>query len=56
MLDHILCFSSTFVENLIKFKPHGIFLSNGPGDPAATGKYSIPIVQNLIKSNLSSGI
>ena len=39
-------------ENLIKFKPHGIFLSNGPGDPAATGKYSIPIVQNLIKSGL----
>ena len=39
-------------ENLIKFKPHGIFLSNGPGDPAATGEYSIPIVQNLIKSVL----
>ena len=39
-------------ENLIKLKPHGIFLSNGPGDPAATGKYAIPIVQKLIKSNL----
>ena len=34
------------VENLLRLKPHGIFLSNGPGDPAATGKYSIPIVQN----------
>ena len=39
-------------ENIIKLKPHGIFLSNGPGDPAATGKYAIPIVQKLIKSNL----
>ena len=39
-------------ENLINFKPHGIFLSNGPGDPAATGKYSIPVVKNLIKYGL----
>ena len=39
-------------DNLLKLKPHGIFLSNGPGDPAATGKYAIPIVQKLIKSNL----
>ena len=39
-------------ENLLKLKPHGIFLSNGPGDPAATGKYSIPTIQKLIKSNL----
>ena len=39
-------------ENLFKLNPHGIFLSNGPGDPAATGKYAIPTVQKLIKSNL----
>ncbi len=39
-------------DNLLKLKPHGIFLSNGPGDPAATGKYAIPIVQKLIKSDL----
>ena len=39
-------------DNLLKLKPHGIFLSNGPGDPAATGEYAIPIVQKLIKSNL----
>ena len=39
-------------ENLLKLKPHGIFLSNGPGDPAATGRYAIPTVQKLIKSNL----
>ena len=40
------------VQNILKHKPHGIFLSNGPGDPAATGKYAIPIVQQLIKSGL----
>ncbi len=34
-----------------KLKPDGIFLSNGPGDPAATGKYAIDIVQKLIKLN-----
>jgi carbamoyl-phosphate synthase small subunit len=37
---------------ILKLKPHGIFLSNGPGDPAATGKYAIPIVKELIKNNL----
>ena len=38
--------------DLIKLKPNGIFLSNGPGDPAATGKYAIPIIKELIKKNL----
>ncbi|MDC0164603.1 glutamine-hydrolyzing carbamoyl-phosphate synthase small subunit [Candidatus Pelagibacter bacterium] len=37
---------------ILKLKPHGIFLSNGPGDPAATGKYAIPIVKELIKNKL----
>ena len=35
-------------ENIISLKPDGIFLSNGPGDPAATGKYAIPIIKKLI--------
>ncbi len=39
-------------QKLLKLKPHGIFLSNGPGDPAATGKYAIPIIKQLIKSGL----
>ena len=37
---------------ILKLNPHGVFLSNGPGDPAATGKYAIPIVKELIKNNL----
>ena len=43
---------TTDAENIIKMKPNGIFLSNGPGDPAATGKYAINITQKLIKADL----
>ncbi len=39
-------------EEIIKLKPDGIFLSNGPGDPAATGRYAINIIQKLIKENI----
>ena len=38
-------------EKISSLKPDGIFLSNGPGDPAATGKYAIGIIRNLIKKN-----
>ena len=39
-------------SEILKMKPDGIFLSNGPGDPAATGKYAIKIIQKLIKENI----
>ena len=42
----------TSAENILALKPNGIFLSNGPGDPAATGKYAIKIIKNLIKKNM----
>ena len=42
----------TLASDIINLKPNGIFLSNGPGDPAATGKYAIPIIKELIKKNL----
>ncbi len=38
-------------DEIVKLKPDGIFLSNGPGDPAATGTYAIDTVQKLIKLN-----
>ena len=38
-------------DEIVKLKPDGIFLSNGPGDPAATGIYAIDTVQKLIKLN-----
>ncbi len=37
---------------ILKMKPDGVFLSNGPGDPAATGKYAIEIIKTLIKKNI----
>ncbi len=42
----------TSAEKILKMKPDGVFLSNGPGDPAATGKYAIGIIKNLIKKEL----
>ena len=39
-------------NEIVKLKPDGIFLSNGPGDPAATGKYAINTIKDLIKKNL----
>ena len=42
----------TSAKEILRLKPSGIFLSNGPGDPAATGKYAIGIIKELIKNNL----
>ena len=42
----------TSAKKILALKPNGIFLSNGPGDPAATGKYAIDIIKDLIKKNL----
>ena len=35
-------------EDILRHRPDGIFLSNGPGDPAATGGYAVPVVRQLI--------
>ncbi|NNE22973.1 MAG: glutamine-hydrolyzing carbamoyl-phosphate synthase small subunit [Rhizobiales bacterium] len=37
-------------EDILSLKPDGIFLSNGPGDPAATGEYAVPEIRKLIDS------
>ena len=42
----------TNAKEILKLKPNGIFLSNGPGDPAATGKYAITTIRELIRNNL----
>jgi len=42
----------TSALEILKLKPNGVFLSNGPGDPAATGKYAIYIIKELIKKNM----
>jgi carbamoyl-phosphate synthase small subunit len=35
-------------EDILRHEPDGIFLSNGPGDPAATGEYAVPVLRDLI--------
>ena len=39
-------------KDILRYNPDGIFLSNGPGDPKATGRYAIPIIKELVKSNI----
>jgi carbamoyl-phosphate synthase small subunit len=35
-------------EDVLALRPDGVFLSNGPGDPAATGEYSVPVIRELL--------
>jgi len=37
-------------EEIMRHEPDGIFLSNGPGDPAATAEYAVPVLRKLIDS------
>jgi carbamoyl-phosphate synthase small subunit len=40
--------AKTSAEDILALKPDGIFLSNGPGDPAATGEYAVPVIRKLV--------
>tara|TARA_B100000941_G_scaffold45851_1_gene28527 strand:- start:1666 stop:2814 length:1149 start_codon:yes stop_codon:yes gene_type:complete len=51
-LEVILVPAITSAEKILAYNPNGIFLSNGPGDPKATGKYAIPIIKRLIKARI----
>ena len=35
-------------EDILRHEPDGVFLSNGPGDPAATGEYAVPAIQGVL--------
>jgi len=39
-------------EEILAHKPDGLFLSNGPGDPAATGEYAVPMLQTVMETGL----
>ncbi len=45
----VLPATSTF-DDVMVHEPDGIFLSNGPGDPAATGEYAVPVIQQLLET------
>jgi len=40
--------AKTSAEDILALNPDGVFLSNGPGDPAATGEYAVPVIRNVI--------
>lgn len=39
-------------DEILAHKPAGVFLSNGPGDPAATGEYAVPMIQGILKTDI----
>src|SRR6185437_13665625 len=41
--------ATTSAEDIMALAPDGVFLSNGPGDPAATGEYAVPVIRTLIE-------
>src|SRR3990167_5249321 len=42
--------AETKAEDILAMNPDGVFLSNGPGDPAATGEYAVPVIKKLVDS------
>jgi carbamoyl-phosphate synthase small subunit len=42
--------ATSSAEDIMALKPDGVFLSNGPGDPAATGEYAVPEIKKLVES------
>jgi len=40
--------ASATAEEILAHNPDGVFLSNGPGDPAATGEYAVPMIQQIL--------
>jgi carbamoyl-phosphate synthase small subunit len=44
--------AQTPLERILELEPDGVFLSNGPGDPAATGEYAVPTIQGLLEQDV----
>src|SRR5438128_1956994 len=44
--------AQTPAEDIVALKPDGVFLSNGPGDPAATGEYAVPVIRDIIAKGI----
>ena len=44
--------ATTSAANIVALEPDGVFLSNGPGDPAATGEYAVPVIRDIIAKGI----
>jgi carbamoyl-phosphate synthase small subunit len=42
----------TTLDEVLALQPDGVFLSNGPGDPAATGEYAVPVIKGLLERDV----
>ena len=42
--------ATTTAQEVLALQPDGVFLSNGPGDPAATGRYAVPMIQGILEN------
>ena len=40
------------LDEVLSHRPDGVFLSNGPGDPAATGDYAVPVIKGLLDRDI----
>jgi carbamoyl-phosphate synthase small subunit len=44
--------ANSSAEDILRHRPDGVFLSNGPGDPAATSSYAVPVIQELLRQEM----
>ncbi|NDK34330.1 glutamine-hydrolyzing carbamoyl-phosphate synthase small subunit [Rhodovulum sulfidophilum] len=44
--------ASATAEDVLALEPEGVFLSNGPGDPAATGEYAVPMIRKILDKDV----
>ncbi len=44
--------ANSTLDDVLRSQPHGVLLSNGPGDPAATGEYAIPTIKGAVDKGL----
>jgi len=44
--------ASATAEDVLALRPEGVFLSNGPGDPAATGAYAVPMIRGVLDADV----
>lgn len=50
--DVIVLPATATADEILAHNPDGVFLSNGPGDPAATGEYAVPMIKDVLKTDI----
>lgn len=51
-LDITILPANCSIDDIRAYNPDGVFLSNGPGDPQATARYAVPVIQELIAADM----